>query len=119
MMIRKPAPGVTHVDDFIDGHFLQDCYARWVLNLLRMPACLQIDFKPWISQYKLFCVYQGEWYRVTVASRLGDIGLSRDFEADCGYTVRVDVSQCSDWSPKPPEVQLLEPEVKLLEAGAP
>lgn len=89
------------VDDFIWLHFRQDNYARFVLMLLRLPAANQLDWEEWISKYKLFCDYEGARYRVTVASRMGDIGLARDHSEDSRYDVRVSVDECSKWGPKP------------------
>ena len=68
---------------------------------LRLPAILQIDFAEWIGQFKLFCSWKGKRYRVTGASRLGDIWLTSDFCKETGYEHRVDLTECSDWSDKP------------------
>lgn len=86
------------VDEFIDD-YTSDAYASWVLNLLRLPAALYFKFKPWANHYKLFCTYEGETYRVTMASRMGDIGLSKNFDVElpAGYEKRVSVVDCFDW----------------------
>lgn len=90
------------VDDFIDwGSGKQDpneLYARWVLHHHRLPAFLKASFHDFINHYKLFCVYQGKKYRVTGASRFGDIWLSIDPNRDSGYDLRVGVNECSEWS---------------------
>jgi hypothetical protein len=88
-----------HVDDFIDTHFTKEPYARWVLNHFRLPAALKNDFEKFMKEHKLFCMYEGKKYRVTGASRLGDIWLSEDFNKDHGYNKRVDAANCSGWSP--------------------
>lgn len=91
-----------HIDDFINGGFLNQTdsekYARWCFLLFRLPATLKYDFKEYIEQYKLFCIYKGKKYRVTGASRLGDIFLSKDFNREQGYEKRVIYTECSDWS---------------------
>lgn len=51
-----------------------------------------------MEDYKLFCMYKGERYRCTGASRMGDVWLHSDFSQDTGYEHRVDVEECSDWS---------------------
>ena len=91
---------MKHVDEFIDGNFREDRYARWVLNHFRLPAVLKMDFDEFMADKKLFCVYNNEKYRVTGASRLGDIWLARDFNRTRGYDLRVDLAECSVWSDK-------------------
>lgn len=88
-----------HVDDFIDGEFMKHTYARWVLNYFRLPAALKNDFEPFMKDHKLFCTYKGKRRRVTGASRLGDIWLADDYEQCVGYNYRVDVVDCTEWSP--------------------
>ena len=94
-----------HVDDFIDSGYENrntgNKYARWFFLLARLPAIYQSDFRDQISKYKLFCSYQGERFRVTGASRLGDIWLVKDFGKDHGYDHRVDLVNCTNWSPDP------------------
>ena len=97
-----------HVDTFIDlgthqfdyntpEHDLE-LYARWWLSLRRLPASAYYDFKPIISKDKLFCTWNGRRMRVTGASRLGDIWLTRNFKNDTGYQERVQYSECSEWN---------------------
>ncbi len=90
-----------HVDDFINYHFGNDNYARWILHYFRLPAVLQIDFYEFMKDHKLFCTYEGKRFRCTGASRFGDVWLTSDFEQEDGYQHRVAVEQCSEWSPTP------------------
>jgi hypothetical protein len=90
-----------HVDEFIDTTLGEHCYARFVLNYFRMPAALQADFHPFMHEHKLFCTYRGKRYRCTGASRMGDVWLSEDFNRECGYELRVDVAECSEWGKEP------------------
>jgi hypothetical protein len=100
-----PPPG-QHVDDFVsfgsnkpnDQRDPNEKYARWFMMLHRLPAIMQSAFTDQIGHYKLFCTYQGELYRVTGASRLGDICLTKDLNKDIGYEIRVFVNECSGWS---------------------
>src|SRR5690242_619996 len=94
------------VDDFIDGeeykgkrYTRDELYARWVLMQLRLPAALHLAFREFIP--KLFCTHAGTRYRVTLASVMGDVGLSRTFSKEYGYDVRVMVDECSNWGDKP------------------
>ncbi len=93
----------THVDDFIDAPSFdsdRERYAKWVLHLFRLPASLKITFQDYISQYKLFGTYKGNKYRITGASRLGDVWLTSNFNQHTGYELRVSVDDISDWSNK-------------------
>lgn len=89
-----------HVDDFIDS-YRTDAYASWFFNLHRLPASLYYKFKPWIDQYQLYCEYEGETYRVTGASRLGDVWLTKNFDQSEGYQLRVDINKCENFRDKP------------------
>lgn len=98
---KKEPKTRTHVDDFVSTHFLKDTYARWMLMHFRLPVALAIDFIPYLEGKRLFCDYQGKRYRVTGASRLGDIWLHSDFTEDTRYEHRVDLDECSNWGPAP------------------
>jgi hypothetical protein len=50
-----------------------------------------------MAPYKLFCLYEGKWWRVTGASRMGDVWLTSDFQRDTGYDKRVFLEECSEW----------------------
>ena len=97
---------MTHIDEFIDGKEFkgvhsskEELYARWVFMQFRLPATLRLAFDPFIP--KLFCTWKGKRYRVTGASRLGDVWLAKNFNKDVGYDYRVNVDECSEWSDKP------------------
>lgn len=92
-----------HIDDWIDDSWnsvgdKDRQYARWMFNHFRLPATLRSDFDQFMEGHKLFCKYKNHKYRVTGASRMGDIWLAKDFNRDCGYDHRVDVEDCSEWS---------------------
>jgi hypothetical protein len=96
---------VTHVDDFIDDH-AGDPYARWMLLHFRLSAVNQIDFAPFYRHKRLFCDYEGRRYRVTGASRMGDVWLHSNHHFDPGkslpfYELRVAVDDCSNWGAEP------------------
>lgn len=105
-MSEKPI--ATHVDDWLDKGVMDvmnnpdTAYARFVLVYARMPAWMQSAFSPWMSQFKLFCTYKdGKRYRVTGASRMGDVWLASDHEKTTGYDLRVNVDDCQQWGDKP------------------
>lgn len=87
-----------HVDEWIDSPGT-DAYASWMLSWFRMPAVLQMKCRAIMRDHKLFCFYEGERWRVTGASRMGDVWLARDVNRETGYDMRVDVELCSGWGP--------------------
>jgi hypothetical protein len=89
-----------HVDDFIDD-YKGDAYARWMFMHFRLPATLQVAFRPFIADRKLFCTHGDQRFRVTGASRLGDVWLTSKHDQDTGYEKRVDLEECTDWGPQP------------------
>lgn len=97
-----------HVDDFIDNACYQHedtslHYASFFLNLMRMDAVHQMAYRPIMNELgiRLFCEHEGITYRVTGASRLGDIWLTRDFNRELGHEKRVDVTTCQNWRRQP------------------
>jgi len=53
-----------------------------------------------MQEHLLFCIYKMEKYRVIGAGRLGDVWLTKDFNREQGYDLRVYVNECSNWSKK-------------------
>ena len=98
---------MTHVDDWIDTPTILlpetrgEAYAKFFFLLRRTPAWMHYTMAEWFDPYKLFCTYEGHRWRVTGASRLGDIWLAEDFQQESGYDKRVDLALCSEWSDKP------------------
>jgi hypothetical protein len=93
---------MTHIDDWLDKPRLPSDpanYAGFVLEFARMPAWKQFAYGPFMKEHKLFCTYEGERYRVTGASRMGDVWLARNPDQEHSYDLRVDVDKCSDWGP--------------------
>lgn len=91
-----------HVDHFIyESNYGEHLYARWVLMHFRLPAVLQLDFGPFMKSNRLFCDFEGQRYRCTGASRMGDVWLATDFKREAGYDLRVDVAECSNWGAEP------------------
>ena len=93
-----------HVDDWLDDIVtpwevtLGECYARWWLEYARQPAWKQMLYRETMSRYPLFCTYEGQRYRVTGASRMGDVWLAKDAGRESGYDLRVEVTRCSEWA---------------------
>lgn len=88
-----------HVDDWI-GDFTtigKDTYAKYILDYMRRSALMQQVLSNEFKDKKLFCIYKGKKYRVTMASRLGHIGLSEKLDERYGYNICVYPEECSEW----------------------
>lgn len=95
---------MKHIDEWITHPYSKnegERYAKFVFWYFRYPAWAHMEFHQWMKQFQLFCTYEGIRYRVTGASRMGDIWLTTNFSKETGYEKRVDVEQCSEWSDKP------------------
>lgn len=114
---KKEEVKQLHVDEFIDwgyglGNDLElpelekraERYARFFFHLHRLPATLQMAFSEQLASIKLFCDFEGKRYRVTGASRMGDVWLHSNFKQDTGYEKRITVNSCSNWSDSPDKV---------------
>lgn len=103
----------THVDDWIDSDAGEEinpdlsdeenlaaiktvrAVKDW-LNAFRASVMARDLVK--LQSVKVFCNYiDGVCYRVTGCSRLGDVWLSKDHSRSCGYSLRVDIKECSQW----------------------
>jgi hypothetical protein len=110
--LRKKSP--QHVDEFIDhGPRLweqrfnpQLRYARFFLFYHRLNSVLKSEFQDFIADIELYATWQGERYRVTGASRMGDVWIRKNFKFDHGYDHRVMVEELSEFNSTPdiPEV---------------
>ena len=74
-------------------------YAKFVIESFRAKGSVQIKHTNFMKQFKLFATYKGKVVRVISASRLGDVGISYNFDDDHGYDERVFISDLHDFSP--------------------
>ena len=88
---------VRHCDDYIDDPAAA-APLRTYLAFARAPAHGQLLAKP---HPRLFADYDGQRVRVTMASRLGDVGITTDHARDLGYERRVAVSELSNFAEEP------------------
>jgi hypothetical protein len=87
-----------HCDDYIDDPAAHPAL-RAFLARARAPAHGLLSDEP---QPQLFADHEGKRVRVTMASRLGDVGItSRLDDSWFGYDRRVAVEQLSSFSDKP------------------
>lgn len=84
-------------DDYIDDPTAPEALRKY-LEFARAPAHGQLLPKP---HPRLFADYEGKRVRVTMASRLGDVGITTDLGAELGYERRVLVSALSNFSETP------------------
>lgn len=101
--------GLVHIDDWLDETMKKElvkdsmeAYLYKFFEWARLPAVDQNRVRATFeNEHKLFCTYEGKPYRVTGASRLGDIWLAEDLNRTRGYDLRVYINQCSDWRKQP------------------
>jgi hypothetical protein len=84
-------------DDYIDDP-TAPAVLRTFLAFARAPAHGQLLPKP---HPKLYADYKERRVRVTMASRLGDVGITTDLDAEFGYERRVRVCQLANFSEVP------------------
>jgi hypothetical protein len=108
-MIPEPA---DHCDDYIRDKSKPKCLRKFLLYK-RIPATWQIRWteRGW-PEPKLFATWKQpdgpggrkgktKRVRVVMASRFGDVGITKDLNRDHGYEDRVLVSQLTDFSEQP------------------
>lgn len=106
--VNKPK-AKQHIDDWLNMPVLPSeskegnnlAYAKFILDHMRLPAHKKMAYHEFMKGKNLFCTYCGNRYRVTMASRMGDIGLTKNHEAENGYEIRISPEDCSMWSDKP------------------
>lgn len=86
-----------HCDDYIDDPAAHPVLRKY-LAFARAPAHGQFLPKP---HPRLFADHEGKRVRVTMASSLGDVGITTNLDAEFGYKTRVYVSQLGNFSEKP------------------
>jgi len=90
-------PAGQHCDDYINDK-TKPAPLRKFLEFARAPAHGAFLPKP---HPKLFADYDGTRVRVTMASVLGDVGITTDFRREMGYEQRVLVSMLKNFSETP------------------
>lgn len=98
-----PSTDPLHVDRFIEEICsrppgpIAERYAAWWFYNFRLKASFKLAFQPFLDLFELYCTYKGERFRVTGASRLGDVWLARSWQKKTGYDLRVAAVDCSEW----------------------
>lgn len=89
-----------HCDDYISDYRAPKVL-RFFLIIQRLPAIDQGICREFGVEPKLFADYKGKRYRVNMASRLGDVGITDKLDKDMGYDIRVAVADLENFSDKP------------------
>jgi hypothetical protein len=88
---------LIHCDAYINSPNHPLCL-RWFLVFKRAPAVDQTIMREvGIKEPVLFAKHNGKDVRVTMASRLGDVGITRDLDREYGYDLRVEVADLTDF----------------------
>ena len=89
-----------HCDDYI-----HDLSAPQVLRVFllvnRMPAADKLLLKSSGFSPELYADFEGQTYRVTMASRFGDLAITKKLDAEYGYELRVPVELLSNFRKEP------------------
>ena len=87
---------MTHIDDWLDDPTTGPADVKEWLEQFRRPA-IEKDHA-WLRSRQLFCTYKdGKRYRCIGCSRMGDVWLTKHFERENGYDLRIDIADCTDW----------------------
>ena len=90
-----------HCDDYINDPDAPLCPRRF-LKFQRWPATFQFRARAkGVQPPKLYATYNGRRVRVTMASRIGDVGITYFMLHDSGYSKRVLLSDLSEFNDKP------------------
>lgn len=90
-----------HCDDYVEDIFQPKCL-RWFIFINRLPAGIKALADEKCEAPKLWAKYRNVWHRVVMASRMGDVGITKGLDADYGYTNRVNVSDLTDFTDEHP-----------------
>lgn len=91
---------MTHIDDWLDDPTTGPADVKEWLEHFRRPA-MNKDHA-WLRARQLFCTYKdGKRYRCIGCSRMGDVWLTKHFERENGYDLRIDIAECTDWEVTP------------------
>lgn len=88
---------MKHCDDYIDDESAPAVLSAY-LQRARSPGHGLLSSEPFP---RLFADYEGARVRVVMASRLGDVGITDDLEADTTYQKRVAVEDLSNFGDAP------------------
>lgn len=86
--------GFVHCDDYIDNPAVPECLRKF-LDYARAPAHGSERNE---KQPLCYADYKGQRYKLTMASRFGDVGISKIMHAEHGYDERVKLADLTNFS---------------------
>ena len=93
---------MKHCESFISRESFPNCL-RWWLLYNTLPAVDKHLFKQYAKEPILWAKYNGEWVKLLMASRLGDVGITNNLDATHGYTDRVHIEELLDFTDERPK----------------
>lgn len=90
----------THIYDWLEeeGTTAAEKKVKEFLDFRTRPAVYQMENRDKIKGLSVFCEYESIKYKITGASRMGDVWLAKNFERESGYDKRVMIDECSNFS---------------------
>lgn len=85
-----------HCDDVVYEN-LPICI-RYFVVVHRLPAAIKAVIVAKNGLPVCFANYSGKRVRLTMASRMGDVGITYDLDRDAGYDARVDLKNLTHYS---------------------
>lgn len=95
-----------HCDEYIEDPSQPECLRKF-LDRARSPGHGMLSKEPYP---KLFATYRGKGWqgvntgdrvRIVMASRMGDVGCTKNLNAESGYQLRTAIADLSDFSETP------------------
>jgi len=95
----------THIYDWIESPntketTIGEIKTKEFLDFRTTSALYQMENKDLEPKGLCTCLYKQKEYKITGASRLGDVWLATDFERKNGYDLRVSIDDCSEFKYK-------------------
>jgi len=98
MLDEKFGEGKWHCDDLVDSCTLPECVHQFVeierMDLLYKHENFGTDYKA----KPCYATYKGKRVRLVMASRMGDVGITPNLDAERGYSERVYIPELSEFS---------------------
>lgn len=94
MTSKRTGRSMTHCDDVLDNPATHPA-VRVFLERARAPGHGMLTDRPYP---RLFADHRGARVRVTMASRMGDVGITKDLDAEFGYEDRVALDDLDNFS---------------------
>jgi len=91
---------MKHCDDYIND-LRAPKQLRWFLFVERLPAVMRELCREFGVNPVLYADYDGQRVRVVMASRIGDVGITKDLTAENGYETRVSVEALTNFGGAP------------------